>query len=345
VGKTLMKAVPIDIRWHEGLPIFASESFLKAVSDEYGWLGGFDDSGNLLCILPYTFIRKLSFKFVRFRVETIPQVENFTVDDEKAFLNSCLDFFRSKKAEVIIPATTNSIFRTYPDGAIAAPYGTYIIDLQPAEEVLWHNIERITRQNIKRAINLGVTVREAKEESQTAYELIRETFKRSDLPFMSFNSFQKYIDGLGQHGLILKAEHQGLAQSYVVFAYSQYRAYAVYAGNATKMVQGANKLLYWEAIKLFKKLGVKDYDFVGTRINPPKGSKQDALGSFKKHFGGQLVQGYIWKYALNPVKFKLYNLAAKFRSGGDIVDAEKHKLTDLKSLGNEIKRNNLFFKE
>jgi len=330
-GKTLMKAVPIDIRWHEGLPVFASESFLKAVSDEYGWLGGFDDSGQLLCILPFTIIKKLSFKFVRFRVETIPQVENFSVNEEKVFLNSCLDFFRSKKAHVIIPATTNSIFRTYPEGAIAAPYGTYIINLRQPEEVLWHNIERITRQNIKRAINLGVTVREAKEESQAAYELIRQTFKRSNLPFMSFGAFQKYMDGLGQHGLILKAEHQGLAQSYVVFAYSQYRAYAVYAGNSANMTPGANKLLYWEAIKLFKRLGVKDYDFVGVRINPEKGSKQDALSSFKKHFGGQLVQGYIWKCSLNPVKYRLYNLAARIRSGGDIVDAEKHKMADLKS--------------
>ena len=29
-----MKAIPIDIRWHERLPVFASESFLKAASDE-----------------------------------------------------------------------------------------------------------------------------------------------------------------------------------------------------------------------------------------------------------------------------------------------------------------------
>ncbi len=326
-----MKAVPIDIRWHEGLPVFASESFLKAVSDEYGWLGGFDDSGQLLCILPYTIIKKLSFKFVRFRVETIPQVENFSIDEEKAFLNSCLDFFRSKKADVIIPATTNSIFRTYPDGAVAAPYGTYIIDLQPAEEVLWHNLASKTKQNINKAIKLGVAIQEAPAEIKPAYELIQETFKRSRLPFMSFNSFKRYIDGLGQFGLILKAEHQGLSQSYVIFPYSDYRAYAVYGGNAANMIQGANKYLLWEAIKIFKKLGVKDFDFVGVRINPEKGSKQDALSSFKRHFGGQLVQGYIWKYPLNPVKYKLYNLAARLRSGGDIVDAEKHKMADLKS--------------
>ena len=37
--ETDMKATPIEINWHPGLPIYASESFLKAVGDEYGWLG------------------------------------------------------------------------------------------------------------------------------------------------------------------------------------------------------------------------------------------------------------------------------------------------------------------
>jgi len=35
----------IDIDWNPNLPIFASKNFLKAVSDQYGWLGGFDERG------------------------------------------------------------------------------------------------------------------------------------------------------------------------------------------------------------------------------------------------------------------------------------------------------------
>jgi len=330
-----MKAEPIEISWHENLPIFASESFLKAVGDEYGWLGGFDNNGQLRCILPYTIIQKFFFRLARFRVETILLDETFDISDEKAFLNSCMDFLRSKRAHVIIPASTNCVFRTYPDGAIAAPYGTYLIDLKKPEEFLWHNIERITRQNIKRAINTGVKIEEARDQIRPAYELIYATFNRSKLPFMSYYSFEQYIKGLGQYCMILKAEQKNIAQSYVVFAYSEYRAYAVYAGNAANMVQGANKLLYWEAIRYFKRLGVKDYDFMGTRINPTKGSKQDALSTFKKHFGAKLVQGYIWKYPINQAKYYLYYLAAKLRTGGDIVDAEKHKMADFQTAGNE----------
>lgn len=321
-----MRVIPIEISWNPDLPIFSREQFLKAVGDEYGWLGGFGEDGRLEFILPYTIIKKAFLKLVRFRVETIKLNVISSPQEEKEFLNGCVKYFRSKGADVIIPATTNSIFQTFPDGAIAAPYGTYIIDLKQSEETLWKNIERITRQNIKRATKLGVVIEKYEGSLEPVYKLIRSTFKRSRLPFMDFDSFTRFCQGLAEYGLILWAHLSGQMQSCAVFAYSNYCAYAVYAGNAERIVQGANKLLYWEAIRHFKSLGVRRYDFVGTRINPAKGSKQEALSTFKKHFGCTLLQGYIWKYPLNRFKYKLYSLGAKLRSGGDIVDAEKHKM-------------------
>jgi len=321
-----MKATPIEINWHSQLPIFASESFLKSVGDEYGWLGGIEDTGELRCILPYTVIRKLNFRMVRFRVETIPLGSDLAVSDEKLFLNSAVDYFRSIGADIIIPATTNTIFRTFPDGADAAPYGSFIIDLRPPEEVLWRNIDRVMRQNINSAKKNGVSIRSGLEHLDAAYLLVLDTFKRSGLPFMSKESFSRFVSGLGENTLIMTADHQGIAQSYVVFAFSDYCAYAIYAGNLANQHQGANKLLYWEAIRLFKQMGIQRYDFVGARIDPEKGSKQQKLNSFKKRFGATLKQGYMWKYSLHPFKYLLYSAAARLRSGGDIVDAERHKL-------------------
>ena len=323
-----MLAKRIEINWHPGLPIFASEPFLKATGDEYGWLGGFDDSGKLRCVLPYTIIQKAIFRMVRFRVETIPLEGELDVQEEKSFLNSAIEYFRSIGADMVIPATTNTIFRTYPDGADAAPYGSYIIDLTQPEDILWRNIDRITRQNINTAQKKGVSIRSGIEHLDAAYMLVVDTFKRSKLPFMSYEAFKRYVLGLGENGKIMIADYQGVAQSYVVFAFSNYCAYAVYAGNIANQHQGANKLLYWEAIRLFQKLGVQRYDFVGARIDPEKGSKQEAINSFKKRFGAELKQGYMWKYSLHPLKYRLYCLAARLRSGGDIVDAERHKLAN-----------------
>ncbi|MBP9009724.1 MAG: GNAT family N-acetyltransferase [Smithellaceae bacterium] len=322
-----MKVKPIPINWHPDLPIFAMESFLKAVGDDYGWLGGHDENtGTLRCILPYTIIRKTIFRMARFRVETIEVDQPLSIEDEKIFLNNCVKYFSSLGVHLIIPATTNTIFRTYPDKADAAPYGSYIIDLTQPEDNIWKNIDRIMRQNIKTAIKKEVTIRDGSEDIQSAHNLIVETFKRSELPFMGYEEFYRFVKGLGKYGKILIADCDGIPQSYAVFGYSDYRAYAIYAGNIENQQSGANKLLYWEAIKLFKSMGVRSYDFVGARIRPEKGSKQESINALKRRFGAELKEGFIWKHSINPLMFKLYNLAAKWRSGGDIVDAERHKL-------------------
>ena len=175
--------MPIAIDWSQQLPIFASEPFLKAVGDEYGWLGGIDDSGALRCVLPFTIVRKPLLRMVRFRVETIPLERELDIRQEKDFLESAIDFFRSKDADLVIPATTNTIFRTYPDGADAAPYGSYVIDLSQSEEVLWRNVSKITRQNINTARKSGVNIKSGSDHVSATYKLVQDTFKRSKLPF------------------------------------------------------------------------------------------------------------------------------------------------------------------
>lgn len=323
-----MKAKPVEINWHADLPIFASEAFLKVVGDEYGWLGGFDDSGTLRCVLPYTILHKAILRLVRFRVETIPLRGELSVLEEKSFLNSAVEFYRSTGADVIIPASNNTIFRTFPDGADAAPYGSYVIDLSQPEEVLWRNIQRKTCQNINTARKNGILIRDDMDHLKVAYGLIRDTFKRSKLPFMNYKSFERFVRALGENCRVLIAEYLGLPQSYIVFAFSPYCAYAIYGGNVPRQQQGAIKLLCWEAIVSFKKLGIQRFDFYGARVNPEDGSKQADLSAFKKRFGAQFKTGYMWKYSLNPMKYKLYTMARRLRSGGDIVDAERYKLNE-----------------
>jgi hypothetical protein len=321
-----IRAEPTKIDWRPELSIYASESFLKTVSDEYGWIGGVDDSGKLRCVLPYTVIRKAIFRMVRFRVETIPLGEGLEEEEEKAFLNSAVEYFRSIGADMIIPATNNTIFRVYPDGAMAAPYGTLIIDLNQPEEALWTNLHSKHRNVIRNAMNKGVEIRCGLEHLSTAYELTRGTLKRSKLGFMSFGEFERFVSGLHENVKIFVAFYQGSPQGCAALPFSSHSAYYLYGGSVSNPLTGAMNLLQWEAIRTFRNLGVKRYDFVGVRINPEKDSKQEGLMAFKQRFGGQLTQGYMWKYSLNPIKFAVYSLAVRFLRGGDIVDHESHKL-------------------
>ena len=86
------------------------------------------------------------------------------------------------------------------------------------------------------------------------------------------------------------------------------------------------ELLHWKAIHQFQSMGVQRFDFQCVRVDPDKGSKQEGILSYKKGFGGRLVQGYLWKYPLRPLKGVAYPVAIKLLKGGDIVDQEQHKL-------------------
>jgi hypothetical protein len=319
-----MRAAPVEIKWHSGMSIFASEQFLKTVGDEYGWLGGIDDSGKLRCILPYTIIQKATVRMVRFRIATFPVDEELELEEERIFLNSAVKYFRLIGADIIIPATTNAIFRTYPHGAIAVPYGTYIIDLGQEEGILWGKIHQKHRNVIRNAINKGVIIKNGKEQLDAVYCLIRDTFKRSALPFMSRDTFLNLVCKLDQNVQVFIADYQGVIQGCAVIPFSSYSAYYVYGGSIPEPLTGATNLLQWEAIRYFRSLGVKSYDFCGVRINPKKGSKQAGLKMFKERFGPRLSQGYMWKLPLGPLKSAVYSLAVRLFRGGDIVDEERH---------------------
>ena len=317
------------MNWDAAMPIFARPEFLRAAGEESGWLAGIDTAGNLRCFLPYTVVHKAGLRLVRFRMETIACGAELTIAEEQSFQQSIVQHFRVAGADLIIPSSNNAIFRTYPEGASAAPYGTYVIDLQQPEEVLWRNVSKTTRQRITAAQKYGIAVREATESLDAAWLLIRDTFRRSKMGFMDLASFRKMAFSLGPHCNVLVAEHNGQPQSYAFFAFSVPSAYWMYGGNIEEMHPGAMKLLQWEAIRMFRALGVRRYDFYGARIDPPKGSKQAGINQMKKLLGATLVQGYLWKYPLRPSRAWLYSRAVRLLRGGDLVDQEQYKLQNV----------------
>jgi hypothetical protein len=277
-------------------------------------------------LLPYTLVRKAGIRMIRFRVETIPCGGPLDVDEERSFLNSAVECFRSAGADVIIPASTNAIFRTYPDAAVAAPYGTYVVSLEQSEDALWAAVSATHRRHIRSATKSGVRIRAGFEDTALCHRIIRETFGRSRIPFMGLTAFDRLLTGLsGQVGVFV-AEHLGRVQSCAIIAFSQCSAYYMYGGSAPDAIPGAMHLLHWEAMRHFRQEGVHLYDFYGARVRPTPGSKAAGLATFKERFGATLREGYIWKYRISRVRSLAYTLAVRCLRSGDIVDAERHKL-------------------
>jgi len=331
-----MKVVPVEIEWHTGLSIYGSKPFLKSISGEYGWLGGINAFGKVRCVLPYVSLRKSIFRLIRFAGETIPMQGDLSLEEEKAFLNLVVQHFRREGVDLIIPATFNALFRTYPEGATAAEYGTHLIDLTLPEETLWQNLHAKHRNVIRNATKKGVRIRSGLEYLETAYELVRDSFKRSSGGFagqmrlhlrMDYEGFLKQINALGENVRILVAEHEGKVQGCAVIPFSEHSAYYMHGGSVPSPLTGALNLMHWEAMRQLRDLRVRSYNLVGARPNPQSGSKQEGIRRFKERFGGTLVRGYMWKYQFCPLKSSLYSLATRVRNGGDIVD---QLLQDLK---------------
>lgn len=321
-----MKAAPIEITWHSGLPIYASGAFLRTVSDDYGWIGGSDDTGKLRCILPYTVIRKAGFRVIRFRLATVPLEGELDLEEEKVFLNNATEYLRSTGVDLIMPGANAAVFRTYPEGADAAPYGTFVKNLNQTEDALLKEIHSTFRYNIRRAIREEVQIKEGLEYLDTSYCLIADTLKRSGQPFRKYEDFKKAVLALGKQVKILVAERKGVFQGCMVAPFSQHTAYTWYCGSRPEPVIGATHLLHWQAMQRFREMGVKRFDFQGVRIDPDQGSKQEGILNFKSRFGGSLVRGYVWKYSFRPIKSAAYDVAIRWFKGGDIVDLERHKL-------------------
>jgi lipid II:glycine glycyltransferase (peptidoglycan interpeptide bridge formation enzyme) len=241
-------------------------------------------------------------------------------------LNNATEYLRSTGVDLIMPGANAAVFRTYPDGADAAPYGTFIKDLNQPEDALLKEIHSTFRYNIRRALREGVQIKEGLEYLDTSYGLVAGTLKRSGHPFRKYDDFKKAVLALGEQVRILVAEREGVCQGCMVAPFSEHTAYTWYCGSRPAPVIGAMHLLHWEAMCRFRRMGVKRFDFQGVRIDPEKGSKQEGILNFKSRFGGSPVRGYVWKYSFRPMQSAAYNVAIRLLKGGDIVDMERHKL-------------------
>ena len=327
----------VDIAWTKDLSIFASEPYLKNEGFRYGWVGSRAENGNLQCVLPYVLIRKYVFKLVRFTSETIYLGDKIDAAAEKCFLNGVVEHFRSSGAHAIIPPTFNSVFNAFPDNAVVAPFGSYVIDMNRSEEELLRGLHPKHRNVIKGAQKKGVKVVVGNSHWETAYRLVRESFMRSAggligrvrvASRLDSEFFRKQVESFGEYVRIFIAEHDGVAQGCAVIPFSNHCAYYMHGGSTGSPVTGAMNLIHWEAIRQFRDMGVRRYDFFGGRVRPEPGSKIEGIMKFKERFGGRFIQGYTWKVPLEDRMYKLYSAAALLRSGGDLVDQEKHKLQE-----------------
>lgn len=314
----------INYEWGEEDPIFSSEPYLRLHSNEYGWFGGFEH-GKLRLVIAYVIKKKYIFRYAQIQTEIINVAGDVSEALEKSFLNGVVANFKRMGVDFCVQPPTYTVFRTCPDNAISARFGSYYVSLEKSEEDLWSGIHQKHRNVIRNAQKRNVEIRFGRaDDTVTAYQLLLQTMRRSNMPFMDRGMFDRMISSLDKNVLVAVAYLNDLPQGCAVIPFSKYGAYYLYGGSIDVPVLGAMNLLHWEVIKYFKERGVVLYDFVGARISPEPGSKLEGIQRFKSRFGASMRTGYLWKMPIS-YKYPLFSLMLKLKSSGhgDIIDQER----------------------
>lgn len=169
------------------------------------------------------------------------------------------------------------------------PTKTLLIDVTAAEEKIFSRFTEAKRRAVRKAVKNGVTV----EESGDIRNLIKIKNKSSG-PFGFITTF-----GITHFWSIMAPDH-----ATVLLAYSDTHKIVggillvFWAGTAYYWIAGATKhgkklfaptILVWEALKIAKKHGMKQFDFVGVWDERKPTEHHDWLGftKFKEGFGGK----------------------------------------------------------
>lgn len=324
----------------EKIPVFATQNYADYLKDfknnETIWLARIEN--NIVSfILPFTVSKKLIFRKGYFLTGVIVLNKDLSPEEEKEFLEEAVDYLKKNNLCDWIQQGPNwALFNFAPSGSEAVRFGTYRINLKDKnEDELFKAIKKIDRQDINKAIRSEVKVKKGTEFLENCLSIINETAKKGDLQSLSLNEAEKLLFHFNENLKIYISYKDDVPQSSTIFLGNKYCLYALYSGSKSGPFRGSNSYLFWEVIKDAKKDNCSYFDFVGARINPIPGSKQEMIQRFKEHFGGEFIQGYLWKMHFSFIKYHLYQIIIRvsFLIKGkefslDIIDEEK-KLEDM----------------
>ena len=260
------------------LPVFGMESYLKTLSNNYGWC--VSDK----FILPFIIRKRYIFHYLTFTHQTI-HIGQYSEEEEKKFLNEAVDYFSRKKIDFITQPPTNVVFTTAPDNCTNILFGSYILDLALSEETLLNNIQSRPRRYIKNAINYDITVETGNHLLNICHSIIFNTLSLHGVSFMTIKEFGHFSDILKNNIAFFACKRNNIYEAALIILFDTSSANCMYGGKISDAHNASNYVLHWEAIKFFKHNHLKYFNFIGARINPDKNSKYYKIQEFKTKFG------------------------------------------------------------
>ncbi len=324
----LVKVVKSESDIKDNLPIYAQEKYLICNGESYGWFVSDE------FILPFVIYRiKRVFTHMIFTTEALERVSS-TIQRERDFLNEVVKIVKNDKmCDVIYKPQPSAVFRTYPDGADFFEWGSYVLDIEPTLEEMLKKMSSKRRSCVRKMVRDGVKVEEV-EDLNEIFPLLYDTIKRQEVSLLPDKdhllNIKKYL--YPENMRMYKATLDGQLQGVCIIYFANGEAFYELGGTAVTPHQCSMSLLIFEVmLDLYHNHNIRTYDFVGAYINLKEGSKEEGIQNFKRRFGSRLRKGYQFTVVINPLYYKLYNVAVKsyFKMKGisyiDAIDKAKNQ--------------------
>lgn len=262
------------------------------------------------CSEEYCLLVILKTKFL-FNIAKIPAEYiklNEDIGNAEEFMTSVIEILKKKYNVLWVgPSAPCALFEETPLNAMKIPFGSYIINLEKSEEEIWAGIHSKHRNVIRKAEKENVVIKRGGKELIEEYMPIEKTtWDRSGRTGNTPDFYQQMFDCMPSQMKIYLAYKDEQVQGGAIFLFYSSQCYYLYGASIDKPSSGAMNLLHWIAMKDMKEWGVKQYNFVGCRIGVQSGSKLDGIQRFKERFGGELVQGYMFKVICKPLLYWVY---------------------------------------
>ncbi len=197
------------------------------------------------------------------------------------------------------------------------PKNNWMLGLEKTEEELLIGMKPKTRYNINLAQRKGVTVREGTQaELIDFFKLMLETAKRNQFKLHPQNYYLQMWDHLAPVNLkLLLAEYQGQTLAGMLLSVYGDTATYLHGGSAEKLKEAmAPYVLHWEAIRLSKKIGCKNYDFGGIAPDGAASHAWAGITRFKKGFGGfEVTYPGAFDLVYSPIWYNVYKQGRKLK--------------------------------
>lgn len=252
------------------------------------------------------------------------------------FLDEAMELLSKKLYIQWANTTASGFFMESPSKKCKRiPFGSHVVDLSKSEEELWKAIHSKHRNVIRKAEKENVIIKRGSDDLIDDYVLLeKETFDRTGRSPSGKNYYYKQIRAMGDKIVVYIAYKDNVPQAGGIFYYNEQCCYYMYGATGKGAINGSANRLIWITMLDMKRQGVKEFSFVGCRINEDPESKYHGIQMFKERFGGELRQGYMFRYENKPFMYRLFCKIMQYRTHSktiymDPIDGEIHKWGDI----------------